>query len=500
MPVKSSLNVPIPNLDLTSFLLDGIPPRSPQSCNDTNFTDPFLFSAERPESKNLSLIEFKHLVKCFASGLKRENLQEGDHVMLVSPNYIQTMIIALGTIAAGGVYCTAQPDLKVREYRDQFLRDEPRFLFVCNEHPMREYALRAWESVNGDPRRSWLVDECITLEERGLEITDTLPKRKYWTDLFDYDGGPTFQWKRLSTELECRRPCMLFTTSGTTGLRKAAMFSHRNLVAAWTGTGYRAQYDATKLAKLRKPGHPGEVSVRILHTVSVSRALGTCLPLAVSKSRRHKRIEVYFMSKTYVDMTPYLDTLQQLRITDVSCAPFTLARLFASQKDDLLEKKHNFSHLRSVTAAGAPTSQITLNRARKFLFANGAPATLRVERALGITEAGSLVSSWHMADAPDLREGCQGRLEPNMEAKIMTYGHEDEESTAQEVTTDKPGEIWLRGPSFIDGYYKNETATRDAFTANGWFKSGDIGYFQAEKLFLLDRKKVCPSLPTNQSP
>ena len=495
MPVKSSLNVPIPNLDLTSFLLDGVPSRSSQPCNDTYFTDPFLFSAERPESKHLSLIEFKHLVKCFASGLKRENLQEGDHVILVAPNYIQTMIIALGTIAAGGVFCAAQPDLKIREYRDQFLRDEPRFLFVCNEDPMREYALRAWESVYGDQRRSWLVDECITLEERGLEITETLLERKFWTELFDYDRGPTFQWKRLSTELECRRPCMLFTTSGTTGLRKAAIFSHRNLVAAWTGTAYRAQYDAVKLAKLRKTEYPRETAVRILHTVSISRALGTCLPLAVSRSRRHKRIEVYFMSKTYVDMTPYLDTLQQLRITDVSCAPFTLARLFASQKDDPSEKKHNFSHLRSVTAVGAPGSQITLNKAREFLVANGAPANLRVERALGITEAGSLVSTWHMADAPDPREGCQGRLEPNMEAKIMTYGDEDEGITVQEIAADTPGEIWLRGPSFIDGYYKNETATRDAFTANGWFQSGDIGYFQAGKLFLLDRKKVRPKPP-----
>lgn len=164
----AKLNVPIPNIDIVSFLLDPIPELS-SNAQESWYNEPFYFSAERPESKHLSLIQFRHLVKCFASGLRRAGLQAGDHVMLVSPNYIYAMIVILGTIAAGGISWAAQPDLKVREYVDQFLRDEPRFLFVCNEEPLKKYVLEGWNATSGDPAKVWLFDEYLHAEERAAE-------------------------------------------------------------------------------------------------------------------------------------------------------------------------------------------------------------------------------------------------------------------------------------------------------------------------------------------
>ncbi len=491
MPIKSTSDVPFPNVDVPSFLFDAVPD-SAASCQDPNFTQPFLFSAERSNSKHLSLIQFKHLVKCFAAGLQEQSLQAGDHVLLVSPNYIHSMVVALGTIAAGGVFCTAQPDLKVREYVDQMVRDEPRFLFVCNEQPLKEQVVTAWKLTNGDDEKYWLFDECTSTEERASEQLYAPHHERFWTEVLDYDSGPNFQWKRLTTEEDCSIPCMLFTTSGTSGLRKAAMFSHRNLVASWTAVGHRIRQDFIKCAKVGKIKPPGNTPRRVLHTVSISRALGTTLPLAVSKSRPLAQVEVYFMSKTYADMRPYLECIQTLGITEVSCAPFTLVRLFVLAKSEelLQERRFDFSKLRSITSVGAPASQSTLNGVRDYLLANRAPADIRVERALGITEAGSLVSSWHLADEPSFSESCQGKVEPNIQVKIIVSEHEHDEGIAQEAVDDQCGEIWLRGPSVISGYYKNEAATRDAFTDDGWFKTGDIGYFQDDKLFLLDRKKV----------
>jgi acyl-coenzyme A synthetase/AMP-(fatty) acid ligase len=76
--------------------------------------------------------------------------------MLISPNYIYVMIVCLGTIAAGRVVCTSQPDFSVRECEDQIRRDEPKFLIVCDEEPLRSKALAAWQATVGDPKNVWL--------------------------------------------------------------------------------------------------------------------------------------------------------------------------------------------------------------------------------------------------------------------------------------------------------------------------------------------------------
>ena len=52
------------------------------------------------------------------------------------------------------------------------------------------------------------------------------------------------------------------------------------------------------------------------------------------------------------------------------------------------------------------------------------------------------------------------------------------------------GEIWLRGPSVVQGYYKNEEETSKAFTKDGWFKTGDVGQWQESgTLTIIDRIK-----------
>jgi acyl-coenzyme A synthetase/AMP-(fatty) acid ligase len=140
---KSQLSVSIPDVDLPSFLFDNILD-STFSCDNSKFIQPFLFSAEQPEAINLSLVQFKYWVKCFAAGLQGAGLRAGDYLMLISPNYIDAMIVCLGTIAAGGVVCTSQPDFLVREYGDQLRRDEPKFLLVCDDEPLRSRTLEAW--------------------------------------------------------------------------------------------------------------------------------------------------------------------------------------------------------------------------------------------------------------------------------------------------------------------------------------------------------------------
>lgn len=76
-------------------------------------------------------------------------------------------------------------------------------------------------------------------------------------------------------------------------------------------------------------------------------------------------------------MEPYLNCPEKLSITEVSCAPFIMIKMFANHKTTS-ERRYDFSSLRSIAVTGAPSSQSTLNGPRDFLVENGASKDLRV--------------------------------------------------------------------------------------------------------------------------
>ena len=78
-----------------------------------------------------------------------------------------------------------------------------------------------------------------------------------------------------------------------------------------------------------------------------------------------------------------------------------------------------------------------------------------------------------------------GELAPNCEAKLM-----NEEGTA-EVPWGERGELWVRAPNVMKGYWNKPEATRET-VVDGWLRSGDIAYMDQNSIFfIVDRKKVC---------
>jgi len=117
--------------------------------------------------------------------------------------------------------------------------------------------------------------------------------------------------------------------------------------------------------------------------------------------------------------------------------------------------------LRIISSGGAPLSKDLA----EFFWAVGIP----IYQGYGLTETSPIVSSNYPAN----RMGSSGKPIPNVQ-----------------VRTAEDGEILVKGPCVMQGYYKNPEATREVLSEDGWFSTGDIGYVDKDKyLFITDRKK-----------
>jgi 4-coumarate--CoA ligase len=80
-----------------------------------------------------------------------------------------------------------------------------------------------------------------------------------------------------------------------------------------------------------------------------------------------------------------------------------------------------------------------------------------------------------------------GELNPNCEAKIVA------DDGVTELGKNQRGELLVRGPNVMKGYWRNPQATKETLTEDGWLRTGDIAFVSNEGWFhVVDRKKVCP--------
>ncbi len=117
--------------------------------------------------------------------------------------------------------------------------------------------------------------------------------------------------------------------------------------------------------------------------------------------------------------------------------------------------------LRIVSSGGAPLSK----ELAEFFWAIGVP----IYQGYGLTETSPIVSN----NYPQNRVGSSGKAIANVQVRIA-----------------EDGEILVKGPCIMQGYYKNPDATRETLTEDGWFRTGDIGHLDADGyLYITDRKK-----------
>ena len=253
-------------------------------------------------------------------------------------------------------------------------------------------------------------------------------------------------------EAQQQRVAALIYTSGTTGQPKGVMLSHRNLL-----------YIAAVSAKIRNL-NPED---RLYGVLPMSHAVGLSVVLLGS-----------LLSGSTLYLAPRFDpmtarkVLEEERITILLGVPSMFGQFLQYAKLIKLQTLR-FPALRIISSSGAPLDLPT-KQATEALFG------LPLHNGYGITECSPTIAQTRV-EAP-LSTTSIGQLLPGVEAKFL--GADNQEVQAGEI-----GELHVRGPNIMKGYYRAPEATAAAIDADGWFNSRDLARLEDGNLFIVGRTK-----------
>lgn len=353
-----------------------------------------------------------------------------------------------GTVAAGGIFSSTSPGATAEELAFQLKQTTPKVI-LCNPDT-QAVAIEAAKKVNFPAHRIIMYKG-----EKELELSEAVSAARIAL------SSQELQWRRITDprELDHSVVCLLFS-SGTTGLPKAMKLSHRNLVAAGTLL-------LEPMKEFNAANRPKDWDYIGLAHLPVAHIAG---------------VQGYFVNSAYMggtlywmqrfDFAKFCEYFKKYKATSgFSVPPIYLA----ISKSPLVTDQ--FDTWVDAISGAAPMGQDLQVEVSKKL----GRGTSKLRQTWGLSETTGSITSVPI-DHTNVGPGTVGSLVANHYAKII-------DDDGKDVAPGQEGEILVRGPVVIKGYWNNPKADSESFK-NGWFYTGDIGVFRNGWLYIVDRKKV----------
>jgi acyl-CoA synthetase (AMP-forming)/AMP-acid ligase II len=411
-------DIEIPESSLTKYVFEGVSRRASRPALIDGVTD-----------RVVSYGELYREVRRFSKGLWDRGFRKGDVFALYCPNVLEYPVAFHGAAAIGGIATTINPLYTPAELERQLKDAGAKYLLTTET-----YLAKAREGS-----RSTGVEEIFVLGE----AEGATP----YQALLANDGNPP------EVEIDAANDIVALPySSGTTGLQKGVMLTHRNLSANL------AQVTEVYREDIRE----NDVAVGILpffHIYAMMVILNWILRNGAS---------IVILPR--FDLEQFLGVLQRYGVTVAHVVPpmvLALARHPMVEKFDL--------SLRWVFSGAAPLGlDLSVACERRL--------GCRVFQGYGLTETSPAT---HLSP-PDERNrlGTVGFPVPGTECKVV------DPATGEALGPGKDGELWMRGPQVMKGYLNQPGATAAAIDSDGFFHSGDIGHADQDGYFyIVDRLK-----------
>ncbi|MEJ2414141.1 MAG: AMP-binding protein [Sulfurimonas sp.] len=419
-----------------------------------------------PQKDALSLVskqplkyrELDEKVKSMVELLKANGISKGDKVALLSENMPNWAVAYLAITYFGAVVVPILVDFNPADVNHIIKHSEAKAVFVSEKY------LQTLEDIQN-------TDLKFVIEVDSLKLLDEFTNRSY-VELFKQK----FSHKKDADKVDENDLAAILYTSGTTGHSKGVMLSHKNIV-----TNALSTFKNVTIV-------PEDVFLSVLplaHTFECT--VGMLVPL------------LHGSSVVYVDKTPtpsvLLKAFDVVKPTMMLSVPLIIEKIYKNKiltklnGSTLTKTLYKFSFTRKTLNKIAGKKLLeTFGGKLRFFGIGGAPLAKYVEEFLlegnfpyvigyGLTETAPLIAGTRLG--MPLKLGSTGLAMPGVEVLIKEKNPETGE-----------GEIAVKSPSVMLGYYKDEEKTKEVFDENGYFLTGDLGLIDEDGyLFISGRSK-----------
>ncbi|XP_060066523.1 probable 4-coumarate--CoA ligase 2 [Ylistrum balloti] len=376
--------------------------------------------------------ELEDQISRTTTGFQSIGLTKSEVVCLFGTNAVEFIHTLCGVTSAGGILTIANSQLTSVELSHQLLETDTSYIVTTPDCA---------------PRARGAATLCPNIREI-IVIGNAEGCRPFSTLQTVGD-----QVKRVTVNVKQDIALMPYS-SGTTGLPKGVQLTHHNLVSQLSQLRHKSILPFTA---------GSDVSINPLPMVHIAgMMIGLLNPLSQGAC---------VVTLPRFEPEPYLSAIETYRGTFSLIAP-PLVNFFAKHP---LVDKFDLSSLQTPYSGAA-----TLSRALTEQMAERLQVT-SIRQGYGMSET---TGATHTDPLDGWKYGSIGKPVPNTQCKIVCV------DTGDIKGADEFGEIVCKGPQVMKGYLNNEDATMETVTADGWIKTGDIGYFDKDgHYFVVDRLK-----------
>ena len=427
--------------------------------------------ADRPAFTNLGVTltyaDLERRSAAFAAYLQQHtDLVPGDRIAVQMPNVLQYPIAVFGALRAGLIVVNTNPLYTAREMRHQFKDSGARALVYLNMFGKLvqevlpdtdiEYLIEARMGDLLPLAKGWLVNTVVAKVKKMVPAYH-LPQAISFKQVLRHGQGHAL--KPVQAGLD--DVAVLQYTGGTTGLAKGAMLTHANLVANMLQVLACFSQLGPDGQKLIKDGQ--EVMIAPLPLYHIYAFTANCMCMMATGNHN-------VLITNPRDIPGFVKELKKWRFS----ALLGLNTLFVALMENPDFKDLDFSALKVTNSGGTALVKATAERWESI-------TGCRIVEGYGLTETSPVASTnpyGHQA-----RLGTVGIPLPDTAFKVI-----DDEGN--EMPLGERGELCIKGPQVMKGYWQRPDATAEAIDAEGWFKTGDIAVIEADGFTrIVDRKK-----------